>query len=101
MGDHFQLLIRNGTLIDGSGTPRRRADVAARDGRIAAIGRLDGATADIVIDAEGRIVAPGIIDPHTAAFLNHRVHRIYQRRLFQQRRRHVHRPAPESAPSSC
>ena len=39
--------------------------MAARDGRIAAIGRLDGATADVVIDAEGRIVAPGIIDPHT------------------------------------
>ncbi len=65
MGDHYQLLIRNGTLIDGSGNPRRRADVAARDGRIAAIGRLDGATADVEIDAEGRIVAPGIIDPHT------------------------------------
>ena len=65
MGDHYQLLIRNGTLIDGSGNSRRRADVAARDGRIAAIGRLDGATADVVIDAEGRIVAPGIIDPHT------------------------------------
>jgi N-acyl-D-aspartate/D-glutamate deacylase len=65
VGDHYQLLIRNGTLIDGSGNPRRRADVAARDGRIAAIGRLDGATADVEIDAEGRIVAPGIIDPHT------------------------------------
>ena len=65
MGDHYQLLIRNGTLIDGSGNSRRRADVAARDGRIAAIGRLDGASADVVIDAEGRIVAPGIIDPHT------------------------------------
>ena len=65
MGDHYQLLVRNGTLIDGSGNPRRRADVAARDGRIAAIGRLDGATADVVIDAAGRIVAPGIIDPHT------------------------------------
>ncbi len=65
MGDHYQLLIRNGTLIDGSGNSRRRADVAARGGRIAAIGRLDGATAEVVIDAEGRIVAPGIIDPHT------------------------------------
>ena len=65
MGDHYQLLIRNGTLIDGSGNSRRRADVAARDGRIAAIGRLDGATADVVIDAQDRIVAPGIIDPHT------------------------------------
>ena len=42
MGDHYQLLIRNGTLIDGSGNSRRRADVAAREGRIAAIGRLDG-----------------------------------------------------------
>ena len=65
MGDHYQLLIRNGVLIDGSGNPRRQADVAARDGRIAAIGRLDGATAEVELDAAGRIVAPGIIDPHT------------------------------------
>jgi N-acyl-D-aspartate/D-glutamate deacylase len=65
MAEHFQLLVRNGTLIDGSGNPRRRADVASRDGRIAAVGNLAGATADEEIDATGMIVAPGIIDPHT------------------------------------
>ncbi|HEY5109586.1 MAG TPA: amidohydrolase family protein [Acidimicrobiales bacterium] len=65
MGEHYQLLIRNGVLIDGSGNSRRRADVAARDGRIVAIGRLGDATADVELDAQGRIVAPGIIDPHT------------------------------------
>ncbi|MGA2835750.1 MAG: amidohydrolase family protein [Acidimicrobiales bacterium] len=65
MGDHVQLLIRGGVLVDGSGNPRRRADVAVRDGRITAVGRLDGTTADLELDATGRIVAPGIIDPHT------------------------------------
>ncbi len=65
MTDHYQLIVRNGMLIDGSGNPRRRADVAVRDGRFAAVGRLAEATADEEIDAEGLIVAPGIIDPHT------------------------------------
>ncbi len=65
MGEHYDLVVRGGVLVDGSGNPRRRADVAARGGRIAAVGRLDDATADTEIDATGRIVAPGIIDPHT------------------------------------
>lgn len=64
-GEHYQLLVRGGTLVDGSGNPRRRADVAARDGRIVAVGHLEAASADHEIDAEGRIVAPGVIDPHT------------------------------------
>jgi N-acyl-D-aspartate/D-glutamate deacylase len=61
----FDLLITNGLVVDGTGLPRRRADVAVRDGRIAGIGQFDAASAARVIDARGRIVAPGIVDPHT------------------------------------
>ena len=60
----FDLLIRNGTLVDGSGMPRYRADVGVTQGRIAEIGRISS-PADETIDAEGMIVAPGFIDGHT------------------------------------
>ena len=60
----FDLLIRNGTLVDGSGMPRYRADVGVRQGRIAEIGRISS-PADETIDADGMIVAPGFIDGHT------------------------------------
>ncbi|MBT3343090.1 MAG: D-aminoacylase [Gemmatimonadetes bacterium] len=59
------LLIRNGQLIDGSGAPAARADLAVTQGRITAIGDLSSMTATDVIDADGRIVAPGFIDIHT------------------------------------
>jgi N-acyl-D-aspartate/D-glutamate deacylase len=65
MPEEYQLIIRNGTLIDGTGNPRRKVDVGVRDGRIAAIGHLSDAHASEEIDAEGLVVAPGIIDPHT------------------------------------
>ncbi len=57
-------VIRNGLVVDGTGSPGARADVGIRDGRIAAVGTLDepGTTE---LDAEGLVVAPGIIDPHT------------------------------------
>ncbi|MAG34182.1 MAG: amidohydrolase [Deltaproteobacteria bacterium] len=60
----FDLVIRNGTLVDGTGSPARRADVAVRDGVIAEVGSLsDGA--DRVIDASDLVVAPGFVDHHT------------------------------------
>jgi N-acyl-D-amino-acid deacylase len=58
------LLIKNGVLVDGTGAPARRADVAITGGKIAEIGRVtDGAAT--VIDAADLVVAPGFIDPHT------------------------------------
>jgi N-acyl-D-amino-acid deacylase len=65
MSSRYSLLIRNGTVIDGTRAPRFEADVAVRDGRIAAIGRLRGARAEVELDASGKVVAPGFIDAHT------------------------------------
>ncbi|MGY8960036.1 MAG: amidohydrolase family protein, partial [Alphaproteobacteria bacterium] len=61
----YDMILRNGTVIDGAGTPRRAADVAVRDDRIAAIGDLSSDTGAVEIDAAGLIVAPGFIDVHT------------------------------------
>ena len=61
----YDLIIQNGLLIDGTGVSRRQADVAIKNGRIAGIGRFDKTEATRVIDAEGMVVAPGIIDMHT------------------------------------
>src|SRR6516162_2489731 len=59
---NYDLVIRNGHVIDGTGSPWYAADVAVKDGRIAAIGRLDDAKAARTIDAHGMVVAPGFID---------------------------------------
>jgi N-acyl-D-amino-acid deacylase len=61
----YDLLITGGLVVDGSGVPGRLADVAVTDGRVVAIGRLAGEAATRVIDAEGLVVAPGIVDAHT------------------------------------
>jgi N-acyl-D-amino-acid deacylase len=59
------LIIRDATVIDGTGTPRRIADVAVSDDRIAAIGDLSAHSADREVIATGRVLAPGFIDAHT------------------------------------
>jgi N-acyl-D-amino-acid deacylase len=58
----YDIVIRNGHIIDGTGSPWYAADIAIRNGRIAAIGRLDRAAARRTIDAHGMVVAPGFID---------------------------------------
>ena len=60
----YDLIIRNGTIADGSGRPTRVADVAIEGNRIVAVGEVDGA-AHREIDAEGKLVAPGWVDIHT------------------------------------
>jgi N-acyl-D-amino-acid deacylase len=61
----YDLVIRNGTVIDGSGLPRNAADVGVKGGKITTIGRIRGESARDVIDAEGHVVAPGFVDGHT------------------------------------
>lgn len=65
--DRYDIIIRNGHVIDGTGTPWYTADVAINDDRIVRVGDLSNATAAQSIDASGLIVAPGFIDPHTHA----------------------------------
>ncbi|MGH8630104.1 MAG: N-acyl-D-amino-acid deacylase family protein, partial [Burkholderiales bacterium] len=65
MNEHFDLLIRNATIIDGTGAARTSGDIGLRGDRIAAIGKLDRGKADIEIDASGKVAAPGFIDAHT------------------------------------
>ena len=60
----YDLLIKNGTVVDGSGNPGYRADVGVNGGKIAAIGRINE-RAKQIIDAEGHIVSPGFVDGHT------------------------------------
>ena len=78
----FQLVLRGGTIIDGTGSTSRRADVAISAGRIVAIGNLDGLTAFVDIDVSGQVVCPGFIDLHSHAdrgILKHRLAENYIR----------------------
>ena len=61
----FDIIIRGGTIVDGTRAPRYVSDLAIRDGKIAKIGGLRKSEADRVLDASGLIVAPGFIDLHT------------------------------------
>jgi len=71
LAQHYDVLIRGGTVYDGSDTPGRTADVAIAGDRIAAVGTIPAAaTATTLIDASGKIVAPGFIDPHSHAAPN-------------------------------
>ncbi|MEK9507309.1 D-aminoacylase [Gemmatimonadota bacterium Y43] len=63
----YDLILRNGRVVDGTGNPWYRADVAIRGDRIAAIGDLSEASAAREIDAAGRLVTPGFIDTHSHA----------------------------------
>jgi len=65
MAPRYDLILRGGLLVDGSGVPGRRADLAVQGERIAAIGGLDDATGRREIDVSGLAVAPGFIDTHT------------------------------------
>ena len=60
----FDLVLRGGTVVDGTGAPGVRADVGVRDGRIVEVGVLDD-DAVTVVDVEGLLVVPGFVDPHT------------------------------------
>src|SRR4030081_2509369 len=63
----FDVLIRNGRVVDGTGNPSTLSDIGLRGGRIAAMGRLGDRAATRVIDADGLTVTPGFIDVHSHA----------------------------------
>ncbi len=63
--DHYDLIVRNAILIDGTRAPRYSGEIGVRGGRIAKLGALGNARADIEVDASGLIAAPGFIDAHT------------------------------------
>jgi N-acyl-D-amino-acid deacylase len=59
------LLIKDGNIVDGSGRKPFLGDIAIKDGRVAAVGKLGSEAARETIDAAGRMVAPGFVDIHT------------------------------------
>ena len=61
----LKILIRNATIIDGSGSPSYQADLAVKDGGILDIGRFPNIQADLMIDAAGKVLCPGFIDLHS------------------------------------
>ncbi|MCX5759544.1 MAG: amidohydrolase family protein, partial [Candidatus Hydrogenedentes bacterium] len=65
----FDVLIRNGLVLDGTGKPGIKADVGIEKDRISLVGHANGAVAAREIDALGKVVCPGIVDPHSHADL--------------------------------
>jgi len=63
----FDILIKGGRVLDGSGNPWVRADIGLRGDRIVEVGQLSGRAATLVVDAKDRVVSPGFIDPHSHA----------------------------------
>jgi N-acyl-D-amino-acid deacylase len=61
----FDVVIRGGQIIDGTGAPRRLGDVGIESDRVTAVGDLASAEAALVLEAKGKVVAPGFIDPHS------------------------------------
>ena len=61
----YDIVIKGGTVIDGLRTPRYKADVGIKDGKIAQIGSIDASEGAEVVDASGKVVAPGFVDLHT------------------------------------
>jgi len=61
----FDLVVKNGMVVDGTRAPRFRSDIGVKNGRIAKIGRIHAHEGAKVIDANGLVVAPGFIDLHT------------------------------------
>ena len=108
----FDILIVNGTVVDGTGAPRRCADVGIAGGRIAAVGELAGQEAALRIDASGDVVCPGFIDAHQplgrvharrsrrgeqgAPGGDYRGHRQLRLLAVPQRRRGAGRPSPRA-----
>ena len=63
--ERFDLIIRNGDVVDGTGVASARLDIGVRDGRIAKLAKTIEGEADRVVDATGKIVTPGFVDVHT------------------------------------
>ena len=61
----FDILIKNGTIVEGTGLPRFRGDIGIKDGKIVKMGKIKSDDAEKVIDADGLVVAPGFVDLHT------------------------------------
>ena len=65
MAEHFDLVLRNAVVIDGSGAPRFEGDIAVRKSVVVRVGRIGEVSADREIDLNGKVAAPGFIDAHT------------------------------------